>query len=176
MVSLSTAFDNLNSLTLGENQNIEYGWFNNFDKLIVQFNFQLIRCNLHELEVLKKKFNLLIKKIFTENPNIDEIKILYKLIGHTRDIIAGKGEYTLTYMMISELYKFTLSNECPENQKIKIQSLITNFIETLVLNINGETHPYGSWKDLKYLCNYHVPQEQRNKYYVNSANDIIINK
>ena len=56
MVSLSTAFDNLNSLTLGENQNIEYGWFNNFDKLIVQFNFQLIRCNLHELEVLKKKF------------------------------------------------------------------------------------------------------------------------
>jgi hypothetical protein len=31
--------------------------------------------------------------------------ILYKMIGYTRDIIDGKGEYELSYMMILTWYE-----------------------------------------------------------------------
>ena len=36
----------------------------------------------------------------------DYLSILYRMIGQTRDIIDGKGEYNLTYMMIHTWYDF----------------------------------------------------------------------
>ena len=46
---------------------------------------------------------------YIEKVKIDNIKLFYKLIANTRDIVAGKGEYSLTYMMISELYNFSMN-------------------------------------------------------------------
>ena len=68
------------------------------------------------------------------------LSILYKMIGQTRDIVKGKGEYTLAYMMIWEWYKF-------------FPSLALYALQTFVLcDVDGQK-PYGSWKDIKYFCN-----------------------
>jgi hypothetical protein len=64
----------------------------------------------------------------------------YKMIGHTRDIIDGKGEYTLSYMQVLVWYKFF-----PE---------LANFALRCFVLLDTGLHPYGSWKDIKYFCNY----------------------
>jgi Mg-chelatase subunit ChlD len=69
------------------------------------------------------------------------LSILYRMIGHTRDIIDGKGEYTLSYMML-----FTWYNFYPK----LVEFALTCFV---VLPTKTE-HQYGSWKDLKYFCQY----------------------
>ena len=111
----------------------------------------------------------------TPLPPTEYIKIIYKLIGHTRDIVAGKGEYNLAYMLISGLYKFSQSEHCPINDKLKIRTMATCAIESLVRTEINE-HPYGSWKDMKYFCNYHIPKEHRSEYKLKELNDPLLNK
>jgi hypothetical protein len=126
---------------------------------IVQFNFQLVRTTTVQqmvgleltltsiLETLYKLYVLplpnpptdLVMKICKNT--MDNIFTLYKLIGHTRDIIDGKGEYTLTYMMIYVWNKFW-----PE--------LAQQALYFCVHSSPTSLHPYGSWKDIKYFCNY----------------------
>jgi hypothetical protein len=60
------------------------------------------------------------------------------MVGHTRDIIDGKGEYSLAYMQVLVWNEFY-----PELARF----LLTKFVST-------DGHPYGSWKDIKYFCNY----------------------
>ncbi len=173
MSALYTALDKINNLQLGENMNKEYSWSNDINELIVQFYFQLTRsCDIKKLE---EKYELILRKIFTNEPEIMYIKIIYKLIGYTRDIIAGKGEYNLAYMLISGLYNFSISEYCPEIHKLKIQSIATTAIESLVKTEVNE-HPYGSWKDMKYFCNYHISKEDRYEYKINELNDPLFNK
>ena len=172
MAALSSAMDSMNKIKLGENMNMEYKWNSNYDELIVQFYFQLTRTSNDE--ELKRMFNILVIKTFTEKINIENIKLFYKLIGNTRDIVAGKGEYSLTYMMISELYKFTDSEFCPKTINLKIKALVYGLVEGLVkLDVD---HPYGSWKDMKYLCNYHISECNRNEVGIERLNDGLINK
>jgi len=66
---------------------------------------------------------------------------MYKIIAHTRDIIDGKGEYTLTYMMIHCWFEF-----------YPLLSLFA--LKCLVDLENEKIHQYGSWKDIKYFCDY----------------------
>jgi len=181
MSALSAALDNMGSLQLGENMNLEYTWSTNIEELITQFYFQLTRT--YDLKNLEDKYKELLKQVFhfmgktSETPLLSTtyIKIIYKLIGHTRDIVAGKGEYNLTYMLISGLYKFSQSNDCPINDKLKIQTMATSAIESLIRTEINE-HPYGSWKDMKYFCNYHIPKEQRFDYKLKELNDPLFNK
>jgi hypothetical protein len=63
------------------------------------------------------------------------------MIGHTRDIIDGKGEYTLSYMMVYIWHKF-------------YPKLALFALRCFVTLDNKDIHQYGSWKDLKYFCNY----------------------
>jgi Mg-chelatase subunit ChlD len=63
------------------------------------------------------------------------------MIGHTRDIIDGKGEYTLTYMMIHTWYSFF-----PQLASFALKCLVDLEDKTV--------HQYGSWKDIKYFCEY----------------------
>lgn len=172
MAALSSAMDSMNNLMLGENMNKQYIWSNNFNELIVQYYFQLTRTN--DNSEVKKIFNVLLNKIFIEEVNIDNIKILYKLIANTRDIIAGKGEYTLSYMMICELFKFSNSKKCSKNISLKIKSMVYCLIENFV-KLNDD-HPYGSWKDMKYLCNYYIEEKNRNQYYLENIDDGLLNK
>ena len=198
MSALTAALDKeMINLQLGENRNPEYSWSEDVNELIIQFNFQLTRTS--NLVNLEKKYQELLTKIFnlstktntnnemetetsrekiesdTTGLSIEHIKIIYKLIGYTRDIIAGKGEYNLTYMLISGLYKFSQSQDCPEKYKLKLLTMATSALESLI-RTNVNEHPYGSWKDLKYFCNYHIPKEHRNESKLNEINDPLFNK
>jgi hypothetical protein len=74
------------------------------------------------------------------------------MIGHTRDIINGKGEYLLSYMMICTWYEYF-----PYLAKFALETLVT-------FGDGGKTHQYGSWKDLKYFCQYCLDTTKRSNH------------
>ena len=157
---MSTLTDKAECLQLGENMNEEYGWSSEIEDLLTQFHFQLTRGASPKLE---DKYQEILAKIFAKSnagSNPKYIIIVYKLIGYTRDIINGKGESQLTYMLISGLYKFSQSPACDPDDKCKLIAMATSALESLVRISNG-VHPYGSWKDLKYFCNYHIAENKR---------------
>lgn len=154
MAALINALDTFTPQQKGENGYTEYSWSNDIREKIAQFSFQLTRQNsnenkLNELSTilsgmisflsvqLDKKYDISI-----HNEAKHYLCILYKMIGHTRDITDGKGEYMLSYMMICTWYEF-------------FPSLAKFALETLVkFGDDKKTHQYGSWKDLKYFCQY----------------------
>jgi hypothetical protein len=167
MTALTSALDQMQSLQLGENNSLEYGWkSNNVQELITQFQFQLVRSK--NIEGLKREYENLLKLVFIDNVDVEYIKVIYKLIGYTRDIISGKGEYNLTYMLISELYNFA-DRYKDKVDKSKIETLCKEALKSLVILNNG-VHPYGSYKDLKYFCNYHFKNSYKRNMYGNDIN------
>jgi len=150
MAALINVLDNYTNTQIGENGHVEYGWSNNIQEKILQFSFQLTRTNDAGITSLKEiLFDLLttIKYHIRSSSNLEKeiakgyLSMLYKMIGHTRDIVDGKGEYALTYMMIYTLYEFY-----PELSLFALRCLVDIG--------NKKEHPYGSWKDMKYFCQY----------------------
>ena len=150
MAALIKALDNYTPTQFGENGHVEYGWSNNIQEKILQFSFQVTRTDEARVTglscVLKELLTTLKHKIDTGSLSEKEIakghlSILYKMIGHTRDIVDGKGEYTLSYMMVYTWNKF-------------YPSLAQFALRCFVALDNKEIHQYGSWKDLKYFCEY----------------------
>lgn len=111
------------------------------EEKIVQFNFQCVRTSLSNINQLSQKLRELLQESLGLLPHL---KLLYALIGETRDIIDGKGEYTLAYMMILTWYEFF-----PELAVFAIRTFVNDDIHP-----TESSHPYGSWKDIKYLCTY----------------------
>jgi len=130
----------------GENGHMEYQWSNHIRENILQFYFQLTRTsNEITLRKLENRLTQILTSLTEQSTSEKDVKkaylsYLYCLIGQTRDIIEGKGEYTLTYMMIYVWYHY-------------YQDLAFFALETLVQN-NENEHPYGSWKDMKYFYKY----------------------
>ena len=84
--------------------------------------------------------------------------LLYKMIAQTRDIVYGKGERKLTYMMIYIWYKFypTLAIYAI-HRLVDIRILPDNCIgmdvdELVQKYLATRRHAFGCWKDIKYLC------------------------
>ena len=188
MAALLNALDK----QLGENGHAEYSWTSaspgketNLDSLkeqIVQLSFQLVRSA--NLQLLSTKFkdilqilncNIKKDKTATEEAKSNEAKsneakeyliIVCKLIAQTRDIIDGKGEYTLSYMLVYELYQ--VFPEMAEQILSRFFHLTLEETEENELSETGSqphkqlgargsqppVHPYGSWKDVKYFCKY----------------------
>lgn len=148
MAALVNALDNYTPLQIGEKGHVEYGWSNSIQEKIVQFSFQLVRnCNESELRkiltdmLLTLKYHSLHSSIPDREVAKGYLSILYKMIGHTRDIVSGKGEYQLTYMMIDVWYNF--------------YPVLAKFAVKCLVDLGDKTvHQYGSWKDIKYFCNY----------------------
>ena len=150
MAALVNALDNYTPTQFGENGHVEYGWSNNIQEKILQFSFQVTRTN--ETGVTKLA-NVLHNLLMNLKHNADSgtlpekelakgyLSILYKMIGYTRDIVDGKGEYTLSYMMIHTWNKFY-----PELAQFALRCFVTFD--------KKDIHQYGSWKDLKYFCEY----------------------
>ena len=133
-----------------ENKILEHIWSEDSKEMFAQLYFQLLRSN--NTEVLEIQYRTLLKK---KDKNL--MNYLYKLIAQTRDIIKGKGEYNLSYMLLGEW--LLLGDEyIPDIYKVL----------DLFVDIENE-HPYGSWKDLKYFCHYICKQ----KSYVNKNHEII---
>ena len=152
MAALINKLDNYTPTQTGENGHFEYGWSNNIQEQICQFSSQLTRTKHDGVESLRIQYtnilNSLTSKLRSSNSSDDEktqarnhLCMLYKLIAQTRDIIDGKGEYTLSYMMIYVWYTI-----CGPS--------LAYFAVNSMVQLNSNEHPYGSWKDLKYFCDY----------------------
>ena len=131
----------------GENKHTEHSWSSDVQEELFQLSFQFTRSNEITIKDLSIRLDSVLKKICYQNKTriitfgkYQELIITaYKMIGHTRDIIDGKGEYALSYMQIVVWYNFN-----PELAKFALRCFV---------QLDG-LHPYGSWKDIKYFCNY----------------------
>jgi len=145
MTTLFSALDNYTTSQIGENGSIEYAWSNNIREKIIQLNFQLTRTKRDTIDSLAIQTNDILNyltrsymaAIMSREEYIEYMSIMYRMIGHTRDIVEGKGEYSLAYMLIDIWY-----NHYPE--------LALFAFKQFVLLPDG-TMPYGSWKDIKYF-------------------------
>jgi Mg-chelatase subunit ChlD len=150
MSALISALDNYTPSQIGENGSIEYSWSNSIRERILQLSFQLTRVRddntinrlafetdkiLKELTSSYKSLNL------SREVYIEYMSLMYRMIGQTRDILDGKGEYALSYMLLGIWYEHN-----PQLAKFALR--------LFVLPPDGadqKVQPYGSWKDIKYL-------------------------
>jgi hypothetical protein len=152
MSAIISALDNFTPSQVGEKGSIEYTWSNSIRESIIQLNFQLTRAKdkktIYNLSIQTDKILTQLTKSFnnasiTREEYIEYMSIMYRMIGHTRDIIDGKGEYTLSYMLL-------------DVWQTHFPKLAYFAFRHFVLPPEGTTdfHPYGSWKDIKYIHKY----------------------
>jgi hypothetical protein len=148
MSEIISAIDKHTPIKIGENGHQEYTWSNCIREKILQLSFQLTRTS--DVTSVECQLNTILNLLSSPNSIVVEAECkellitLYKMIGQTRDIIDGKGEYNLTYMMIYTWYNFF-----PHLAKYALLSCVLPETET-----ETEEQPYGSWKDIKYFCNF----------------------
>jgi hypothetical protein len=154
MASIITALDNFTPLRSGENGHAELDWSNSIEEKIVQFDFQCIRTDAAGIKSLEVILDDLLRDLSVSKSNrLDEEKriellvMLLKLVGFTRDINGGKGEYTLSYMMITVWHKYF-----PQLALSALQFFVMDPRDVFASLDSQE--PYGSWKDMKYFCKY----------------------
>lgn len=145
--------DALNPTQLSKKNHIEYSWNEHMQEKITQFYFQLVRTEDHG--VLEEKFKEILHELF-ENPSSitqDHKNIIYRMIAQTRDIVSGKGEYKLAYMMLYQWAK----HDFPGAVKLITYFMTQDQNKTL-------DEPYGSWKDVKYFAAYCREREEKFSY------------
>jgi hypothetical protein len=136
---LIASLDSQSNYKIGENGQAEYDVRRNThlakSEQILQFSFQLVRTpNLYALQ------EIFIKLLRQVDSKSDEFILLAKLVANTRDIVDGKGEYALAYMLVYTLYWFH-----PE---------LSMYLLKTFVQLEDGSHPFGSWKDIKYFCKY----------------------
>jgi len=91
-------------------------------------------------DVLKK-----LKKMIEKNNDSDEyiqyLVLFYRMIGHTRDIFFGKGEHDISYMLLMVFYDI-------------YPILAIYSMHRFVRIMDDSEKPFGSWRDIKYFCDY----------------------
>jgi len=164
MAAIIGALDNYTSYQIGEKGHLEHAWSTDIRERILQLSFQLTRTK--DVAVLAWPTARLITELQTEYKNgiilkevyVEYMVLLYKMVGHTRDIIDGKGEYSLSYMLLNTWAIFNLD-------------LAKFALKQFVLNDDPDVHPYGSWKDIKYLYKYSKGADALVSYGIQLAND-----
>jgi len=149
-MALVSALDQHTPKGIGEKANVEYNWSNDYKEKFSQFFFQLVRTT--DTNVLENQLNKLIVHFKQQHPiykeHINDMYLLvnlYKMISQTRDIVCGKGEYNLTFAQIWVWYQ-----HFPELAKYAFEKCV-------IWDDTGSgfsTHPYGSWKDIKYFAHF----------------------
>ena len=114
MTALFNALDNFTPSQIGENGHSEFTWSNGTREQILQLSFQLTRCkDDKQINKLSHVADQILTQLSTDykiqkisRPEyIGYMSIMFKLVGQTRDIIDGKGEYALAYMLLAVWYK-----------------------------------------------------------------------
>lgn len=150
MASVFSALDSFTSTRIGENMHVEHDWSHDLQEQIVQFYFQCVRTDNNEVSKLANILDGLLSRLSMMPSSAERDKLLvslYKIIGKTRDVNGGKGEYTLSYMMLFTWYTY-------------YPQLALDALQMFVMNPNDiddsldSQEPYGSWKDIKYFCKY----------------------
>lgn len=154
--ALISALDFFTPKQIGENGTTEYTWSNDVRDKILQLSFQLTRTNSDNYEhlasqtrqILSRLSNLQKEGNIGHDEYLNYMTIMFKMVGHTRDIIDGKGEYSLSYMLLNVWAEFN-------------QELANFALRLFVLSPeNTSNHPYGCWKDIK------------NLYYLNNDSEL----
>ena len=143
--------DNTANLQRGENDHVEVEW-STYDvkELFTQYYFQLVRSK--DLTKQREMYIKLLKLILSIENKFERVIFLhmvYKLVAQTRDIVDGKGEYSLSYMMIevwSNLSSIIDNNMLTNNNC----TALANNLFVHMVKFSDDKHPYGSWKDVKY--------------------------
>jgi len=164
MAAIIGALDNYTSYQIGENGHLEHAWSNDVRERILQLSFQLTRTK--DYPSLAWPTAKLITDLQTEYKNgkisrevyVEYMVLLYKMVGHTRDIIDGKGEYSLSYMLLNTWASVNLD-------------LAKFALKQFVMNDDPDVHPYGSWKDIKYLYKYSHGADALVSYGIQLANE-----
>ena len=154
MAALVQALDNFTPARTGLNGHSELAWSHDLEEKIVQFDFQCVRADANTLAALSTTLTGLLSCLSTKTDNVESedkrkqlLVTLYKMIGRTRDLCGGKGEYMLSYMMIMAWY-----NYYPDLAATALQFFV---IDPKYVFVTFESQePYGSWKDMKYFCKY----------------------
>jgi len=149
--ALDSYTNSTDKVVLGENGHAELDWANEIEDRIVQFDFQCVRTDSDGVSRIGKTLDDMLNQL--SMPCADESKrkqlltVLFKLIAKTRDINGGKGEYTLSYMMI-----FVWWNYFPRLAEVAVSLFLLS--PKLINSAYDDQEPYGSWKDVKYLCKF----------------------
>jgi hypothetical protein len=154
----------------GENNHVEYKAVElsvstaTLQEKIMQFYFQLVRTSDANMiqSIAKDTRDILhavmsgISKNSENNFAYDEYKTyvdmgvtMFKILAHTRDIVSGKGEYMLFYVMLIEWAKLDF-----RFFDFMIRSLVYDMSITETDSRSHPKHPLGSWKDMKYFLTY----------------------
>lgn len=153
VVSALDSFTPTVPFRIGENGHSELDWSNDLQEKIAQFDFQCVRTDAAGISNLATVLDGILSRLsaMPASPNVSKrnelLVTLFKIIGKTRDIEGGKGEYALSYMMTWTWHKY-------------FPVLATTALQLFVVDpkqideTNDSQEPYGSWKDMKYFCKY----------------------
>jgi len=118
-----------------------------FKEQVAFFYFHLTRKDSSDVLELSKKLTdvlMLLKNQMDVHGKTDTLllylELFYRMLGQTRDILFGKGEQELSFMMILCFYEV-------------FPILAIYAVHRFVQPVNGFV-PFGSWRDIKYLCEY----------------------
>lgn len=171
--ALISALNSHTPLQRGENGHVEHGWSSDLREEIVQLSFQCVRTSETGVSDLGNRLYSIAKRLLNinEETNIENyiyknngerksdfnsvvakneeanelIDMLRRLVLHTRDIEAGKGEYSIGRQFIKEWYRlFPL-------EALKMIKYYVTPIKHITEQGTTSSHPYGSWKDIKFL-------------------------
>ena len=157
--SKSTPDIYIQSKHYGENGTPQHGWGVEATKwtskseaqsLLTQLYFQLVRTQDHS--DLEEKMCYLLNNLYWMEHK-EELTQLFRLKMLVRVVEAGKGEYRLAYMMVWAWSK---------HSKPLAEILVRSFVIS-----DNDTHPMGSWKDIKFMCKYLAEKEGRNYWLIN---------
>jgi hypothetical protein len=170
MSALISALDNYTPSQLGEKGSTEYTWSNSVRERILQLSFQLTRikknknnehfaCESDVMNNLAKQTSQILNDLFTAYYSKGEgerekeeclmyLSMMYRMIGHTRDIVGGKGECELSYMLLN-----VWNIQCPELAQYAFRLFVHPPPSSSSSSSSSSLHPFGSWKDIKYV--YH---------------------
>lgn len=165
MASIINALNNHTTKQIGETGYKEYDWSDDIRQRIMQLSFQLVRTddttNLRKItdDILTGLRDLYAYGVMSKHEFVYLMSVMFKMVGHTRDIICGKGEYTLSYMLLTVWYE-----HYPELAKFAYKCFV------MPLDMCDNSHQYGSWKDIKYFSRKY-PEHPLVDYGVRLIND-----
>ena len=158
MSSLVAALDTFTPKQLGENMHSEYGWSHDLQEEILQVFFQLTRTDKSRMENIQKRFHQLVSRV-NASSNTHEAKLIWtlqRMAVQTRDLVAGKGEYRLGWHLINAFDQAGLG----ETARKMIYYSVHPLPQDTTSDTKMDVHPYGSWKDIKYMyCEFTWSQE-----------------
>jgi len=173
LTNLVNMLDKSMTLQEGENGFIEYSKnHSNLRERLVQLTFQSVRSGLSQRYSLSRDFAKWVRDVLSSiysaksqdetNQASELLELGFRSVLHLRDVMEGKGEYSLAYSMLIGWHtgceQFAAGSPTSKSEFHAEPSFATASTRLLgrlfMMPITDSTqdHQYGSFKDFKYLC------------------------